>query len=118
MKHVMFKYESKFGTTADIYFVKTRYCVDHRTAIEMICVNEEGEEPYASLTVNVAPEHFKMDDNTVCIDTNNLGKGVVEWLEDNGLFNNLGYLIRSGFCEYPMGVLTGHLAELPYEEFI
>ena len=55
-------------------------------------------EPYANITVNIE----KLGENLAAVDSNNLGAGIVTFLEHEGIAKSLGIDVYSGYCAYPI----------------
>lgn len=84
-----------YGETFWVVFKKDRYTNNQNLYIGLDC----EDELFADVTVNV----MKQDDPYVtCIDTNNLGDGILDWLEDIGAGKRTWGFIPSGFYDYPV----------------
>jgi len=62
--------------------------------------------PFATLTVNldgIGTQGMLQDEKTAFVDTNNC-PGAVEFLIENGLAKDAGFMGKSGFCTYPLMV--------------
>lgn len=64
-----------------------------------ILMNDEQGFPYGRLTVNLGIED--LPENWAAVDTNNL-PGIDQFIENNELGEFTGYIIPSGFCQYPI----------------
>ena len=89
----------KWDKTWDIWFEISSYNYGGGLAIEMICEEEYGPEPFATLTVNL--EDFPTEGNNAFVDINNLSDEIVDWLIANNLGEMTGRIGFSGFCAYP-----------------
>ena len=103
-----YTFTSSWGKKYTIIFVKGQYSSNNTLAIQMICVDSKGmEEPFATLTVNIEDSDvYATKADRAFIDTNNLGSGVTEWLEKNGIAKDTGIIGFSGYCTYPMYKFT------------
>lgn len=108
-----YDYTDRFGETHKVCFSRASYYDNRNLAVLAYCDEEGGLWPYADITVNIEP----LDDPCLAaIDTNNLGDGIVEWLEDNGIASFAGRTIPSGFCLFPVVKFDEDwLDSLPYE---
>ena len=90
----------KWGNTWKITFIKEHY-MDGNLAIQMVNLDpDEGyPEEYGDLTVNV---EFLADPYRACIDVNNMGDILVEWLVNQSIAIDTGRKMHSGFCNYPV----------------
>ena len=88
--------------------LEARRYVDNDTLAIVIM---QGDEPWGNLTVNVVDKPFD-NDNLVTLDTNNLSFcDVVKVLEDEGIIKRQGYCIQSGWCDYPVYLVTDKINE-------
>ena len=99
-----YSYTSRFGETYTVDIHAKRYRNDS-LAVTMDYENtDEGcWFPYTTVTVNIEPESNMFVGTTKAfVDTNNLGDGIVGWLEENGIAKPTGETAQSGFCTYPV----------------
>lgn len=96
-----YEYESRWGTTDQIGFVRASYYDGNRAILAYIKHLDDGGwvEPYADVTVNI---EFLADPYRAAIDTNNLGEEMVTFLVENGFAQETGRILHSGFCNYPV----------------
>lgn len=87
-------YKSQWGGEYEIGLTVNHYLENNNLFVGMVCYNGE---PFANLTVNLS---VPCDENCAFIDTNNLGMGIMAWLEKNNLGTQTFRFQRSGFCEY------------------
>lgn len=66
-------------------------------AIRLYTKGQWGFEPWSNLTVNVGA----CARNCACIDVNNNGQGILDWISANELASPTGRVVRSGYVEYP-----------------
>lgn len=84
----------------EVYLQKEEYRNNGTTAILMYTT---GGDYYGDVTVNL---NSKLQSKSlVFLDTNNMS-GIGKWLEENNLALPLCYNERSGFCSYPLYMLT------------
>ena len=100
-----YTYKSKYGKTYKLRLGTGHYYNDS-LAVTADCLSTDyGSpwwEPYANITVNIEPKSDAFVGTTKAfVDTNNLGEGIVAWLEDNGIAKATGRVARSGYCTYP-----------------
>ena len=93
-----------YGKDHKIILGKTSYRNNNTIAVLMIEVFDDGhEEDWATLTVNLECNlGLANADDSQFIDTNNLGKDIIKWLEDNKIATFTGLSWPSGFCVYPL----------------
>lgn len=103
-----YQYETHFGEVIEVFLMRGRYIDNDNLAIDMMSDEDGYIEPYAHLTVNI--DDFD-DDYTACIDTNNLGEDIIDWLEENEIAIPLGYSLQSGFCSYPVVAFSAEFVE-------
>lgn len=98
-----YQYKSQWGNTHSIILMKGTYCSNGNLAVQAF-ENENGRpgEPYATITVNTE----KMRENCAAVDTNDLGEGIVRFLEEEGIAVSMGINVRSGYCTYPVMYFT------------
>lgn len=79
----------------------SRYCNGNNLAIQLFCADEEygGEEPLASLTVNLP--NYNLEKNVAFVDTNNC-PWAKEFIKANALGEFTGLEFPSGYCMYPL----------------
>lgn len=89
-----------------ISFVKSNYANNHNIYIGMICRDQEfNGMPYGDLTINIIP----LSDSLACIDANNCDKELIEELTKRELIYPVSYSVTSGFCDYPVFILSDEL---------
>ena len=59
----------------------------------------DGMFPFGHITVNTGNKLGYLE---AAIDVNNMGEDVVAFIVDNGLAENKGTVVHSGFCIYPV----------------
>ena len=93
-----------YGKEHKIILGKTSYCNNNTICVLMFEVFKDGhEEPWGDLTVNLECNlGLANADDCQFIDTNNLGKDIIKWLEDNKIATFTGLAWPSGFCVYPL----------------
>lgn len=97
------QYENK---EYEVKIIKSNYLQDHNLYIGLVyrdympdfCNTAEYWAPYCDITVNIT----KLPDNQACIDVNNLGDYICDWLIENKLAKPTNKVARSGFCTYPI----------------
>ena len=86
-----------YGESFRVFFIKGHYTDNDNLYIGLVT---EDKDLLADVTVNIEQ---MCDPLWACIDTNNLGQEILDWLEKNGAGHRLeGRAIRSGYCSYPM----------------
>lgn len=101
------KFKTNDGQEVIASLEARRYVENDTLAIVIM----QGDEPWGNLTVNVVDKPFD-NDNLVTLDTNNLGFcDVIKVLEDEGIIVSQGYCIHSGWCEYPVYLVTDKINE-------
>ncbi|WP_067783580.1 DUF4313 domain-containing protein [Actinomyces vulturis] len=81
-----------------VTLAKTTYVSNGRLAVFMFL---DGEGLFGNLTKNIEDAPI-LSDRQACIDTNNLGESIEQWLIDNKIAVSTGLIARSGFCAYPV----------------
>lgn len=84
----------------EIYLQKEEYRNNGTTAVLMYTMTGDL---CGAVTVNLNSP--MQGDSLVFLDTNNM-TGIDKWLEENNLALPLCYCERSGFCSYPLYMLT------------
>ena len=98
MNDAVFEFASRYGTTYEIRFLKTKYYDNANLAITVECFSDGCYwEPYATLTVNLGALRSP---DCAYLDTNNV-PDLCQFVEDNGWVEIIGSG-RSGYCEYPL----------------
>lgn len=87
-----------WGTAHKISFHLADYAENNNLYVGMICHDDRYPEPWSDLTVNLSIECAYC---CAFIDTNNNGKGIIDWLVENHLGYFTGRISASGFCAYP-----------------
>lgn len=91
-----FEINTPWNTTNGCFLVKETYLNNLHVALSIFC--DEG--PFADLTVNIdGIERFPK--NFSCIDTNDFPQGTM-LAEQLGIGKPTEYVLRSGFCTYPV----------------
>lgn len=92
-----------FGKEVPVYLAISKYSSNGNLAI-LIMYDEEGyEEEWERLSINI----LRLPENTIAVDTNNnSNSNIVEVLEKENIIKPLGYSSPSGFCEYPVYVVS------------
>lgn len=94
-----------YGETYEFYFVKSIYQINFNDYVGVYTVDGE---PWSSLTVNLG---VMLDVNEAYIDTNNCAKEIIRELEKRGLIIKTDETRVSGFCTYPLYILTDKFLE-------
>jgi hypothetical protein len=81
-----------------VRLLKLKYELNDRVALFL----EEEGEPYAVLSVNLPNEPMKIGE--VAIDVNNLGKGIITQLVNQGIIDppESDKWVLSGYVQYPI----------------
>ena len=90
-----------WDTQYDITFELSTYREGGGLAVLMNYYDKEFKcnMSYGTLTVNL--EDFPTYGSKAFVDINNLGEGIIQWIEDNNLGKQTSRLGFSGFCVYP-----------------
>jgi len=91
------KFHSKTG---EIFMISRVVSVTYPNKNLGIIMLDEYEQPVGSITVNLPDE--KIEKDCGFIDVNNLGEGILEFLDVYNIAKPTGYAAKSGFCEYPL----------------
>ena len=93
-----------YGEKFTIILAIGNYASNGTLAVEMICVDSKGvEEPFASLTVNIADsDKYANNKDLAFVDTNNLGMSIMQWLIDNDIAEETDIVGFSGYCMYSL----------------
>ena len=75
-----------------------RYNNSDRIAIQAYT---KTKEPFDVLTVNIPAYDADFDDNYIFLNTNHV-PDIDKVLEKEGMIENTGYRIQSGYCTYPV----------------
>ena len=75
-----------------------RYNTGNRIAIQAYT---KTKEPFDVLTVNIPAYDADFDDNYIFLNTNHV-PDIDKVLEKEGMIENTGYRIQSGYCTYPV----------------
>lgn len=97
-----------FGRKHEVVLRKTKYRNNGTLAVFMVEIMPDGfEEEYGVLTVNLEQSDWLCSSgNCQFIDTNNFGRDILDWLEENGIAIRTSTYGRSGFCDYPLVLFT------------
>lgn len=88
-----------YDTVYTLYTRVSTYYANNNLAIEIVCWNEEdGTEPFASLTVNT---QTILPANQAAVDTNNFPEAI-QLIEEYRLGVPTGEYVYSGYCRYPI----------------
>ncbi len=106
----IYTYKNQWGRTVQIILKKGSYLENGNLAVQaFLAENGRPGEPYANITVNIE----KLGENLAAVDSNNLGAGIVTFLEHEGIAKSLGIDVYSGYCAYPiMDFTTAALEEM------
>lgn len=103
-----------YGKNYNICLAKGNYQNNGTMAVLMYATTPKGKikEEFGTLTVNIQDSNFFANDtDSQFIDTNNLGKDIVKWLEKNKIAESTGIIGFSGFCSYPLFQFTKQALE-------
>lgn len=89
---------SSCGCDYDLEVQVGSYCDNGNLAIQLADWTDGEPEPLGVLTVNLG---MQMRKDCAFVDVNNLGDGVLAWIEESGLGKFTGRWERSGYVEYP-----------------
>ena len=107
----------QWGETVSIT-VQVGYYMEGNLAITLMGWEEDGPEPWNTLTVNLDGIREK---DCAFVDVNNNGQEILAWILRNGLGVPTGRIGYSGYCSYPeYRFKTEKLRELDldgYEEY-
>lgn len=94
-------YKNPWGTEYQVLFEIGNYQNNNRLFVGLFCYDKDYEDfaPYGGITTNIAWPVSR--ENCSFVDTNNMGKNIVSWLEENGFAKRTGVIGESGFCSYP-----------------
>lgn len=97
-----YKYKSQWGgKTHNVVLAALNYENNGTLAVEMVVVKKgKPVESYGVITVNI--DDIGATDTMAFVDTNNMGRDIVEWLEENGIAKRTGFYGMSGYCTYPL----------------
>lgn len=84
------------GQTLDLEVL--RYNTGNRIAIQAYT---KTKEPFDVLTVNIPAYDADFDDTYIFLNTNHV-PDIDKVLEKEGMIENTGYRIQSGYCTYPV----------------
>lgn len=92
-----YQFKTRYGTIEEIYLILSKYVINQSPAITMNCSDDHS--PYGSATTNLG---VKLNPLEICVDTNNLGVGIVKFLQENNIATSTGQYFPSGYCTYPV----------------
>lgn len=96
----------EFGETFNIVLGKSNYINNNTIAVIMYLSTPKGKvkELFNDLTKNIGDSNIYANETDIqFVDTNNLPAGIIEWLEENGIAEEInGIYGHSGFCTYPL----------------
>ena len=95
----MYKVKTKFGEY-DVTIEVGKYFYGDNIAVQLFTTDEGFEEPFATITVNLA-DYGILGQNKAFIDTNNC-PWAEDFLKENGLGEPTGRYGTSGYCRYPL----------------
>ena len=104
MAETTYEWTNRYGKTYVVRLARAKYQSNDTLAVCMENLADDGDywEPYATATVNIVPESDMFVGTTKAfVDVNNLGDGIVSWLEENGIARLSGEMAESGYCVYP-----------------
>ena len=95
------KVKTAYGEYEITRFELGKYTYGDNLAIMLYCFDKElgGEEPFASLTVNL--DYKGLSENEAFVDTNNC-PWAKEFIKANALGEFTGLEFPSGYCMYPL----------------
>ena len=82
-------------TSYDLELFRTTYANNNNLAV--IALIAGTKEHAGTITVNIS----NMSPTLACIDTNNM-PGIFETLIKEGIVEDIGYVMESGYCTYPI----------------
>ena len=95
-----YEYRSPYdGQTYEIRLNKAEYVKPKNTAVTAEYYDAEFDAwlPFAHMSVNISP----LPADCIALDDNNW-YGLLEWAVDNGIVEDTGKVLFSGFCTYPV----------------
>ncbi len=100
MGRPFFDYETNYGETERVCITIGAYAHDENIYLGMDFFDRDlgAMDFYGDITVNIT----KLQPFMACIDTNNNGEKIVDFLVKNGLAEPAGRSLPSGFCMYPV----------------
>lgn len=107
-------FESGLGVeTYTLALYLDRYQSNGNLALAAIDVSEDSEdfgEQWGCLTVNLPNDpvaaSWCAQDGNIVLDTNNTSQNLEDALVDAGVIEFTGEYVRSGFCSYPLAIIT------------
>lgn len=106
----MFEFNSDFTGKEKGYLVKNNYVNNGNLALMVMYWDDDYKcyEPYCTLTTNI----IDLSDNMVALDINNSSShNIIDILIDNDVLIPTGRVISSGFCNYPVCIVTDKLSD-------
>ena len=103
-----------YGETYNIVLAKDTYANNGTLAVFMYCSTPKGKikEPFGDLTTNIFDSDlFANDTDSQFVDTNNMGKAIIDWLVENNIATRTNIIGGSGWCEYPLVKFTKEALE-------
>ena len=93
-------YTTPWGTSERVLPKLNMYANNKNLYVGLDYLDTDCEQwlPYTDVTVNLLTLPYLES----AIDTNNNGKGIIEWLQNNGFGEPTGEFIQSGFCHFPV----------------
>jgi len=99
-EHKGYIYTDSYGDDNTLYPKLNFYLSDNNIYLGFDYYDPELDaiEPYCDATVNIDALPYL----EACIDTNNNGQKMVDFLVKNGFGEPTGHMVPSGFCVYPV----------------
>lgn len=72
-----------------------------RGNLALVLREQDDFSPYATLTVNLGTGDG-LEPYQAYVDTNNLGRDIIDWIEENEIGTPTGRTERSGYWVYPL----------------
>jgi hypothetical protein len=99
---------NNFGTEYELTFYTDKYCNNNSLYVGAMgkCSEDEWEEPYCDVTVNLPRSGIIQNERAAFLDMNNSGNVITKMIEEGYIEIVDGMEERSGFCVYPLGIFT------------
>lgn len=98
---VAIDYDTPYGETIRLSFVRTCYADNGTTAVIAMCEGDMGiNEEYAIVSVNL-PQSASLPDGYQFADVNNVPT-LIDAMERHGLLERTGTTAQSGYVTYPL----------------
>ena len=97
-----------YGKQYEITFYTSRYSNNNALFVGAIgkCSEDDFEEPYCDVTVNLPPSGMIQNERAAYLDMNNSGNVINKMVEEGYIEMVDGVEYASGFCVYPLGIFT------------